>query len=227
MWQAFRGIARSALPGNFKVPNSALQLSELYAIAIDRHDRLWAVDSDNNRIFMLPLINISLTLLKGDFGNFLERFEMSTFEDNSTAEERQAARPGQAEALKTWLALEFPAVNATFDVESSQIYEQGYSYWKYAAPVAHQTWCPARNIQSLQGCDVVTAQSAKFGSIMGLCIDPAENMYLIDNEDSQIVYLDPWHRFLWNTNRLFSLMPQNMLDVVHTSLVLSEFLAFA
>ena len=25
-----------------------------------------------------------------------------------------------------------------------------------------------------------------------MCFDPADNMYLVDNEDSQIVYLDPW-----------------------------------
>ena len=29
----------------------------MYSIGIDRKDRLWLVDSDNNRIFMLPLTN--------------------------------------------------------------------------------------------------------------------------------------------------------------------------
>ena len=33
----------------------------MYSIGIDRKDRLWAVDSDNNRIFMLPLTNGSTT----------------------------------------------------------------------------------------------------------------------------------------------------------------------
>ena len=33
----------------------------MYSIGIDRKDRLWAVDSDNNRIFMLPLTNVTTT----------------------------------------------------------------------------------------------------------------------------------------------------------------------
>ena len=33
----------------------------MYSMAIDRKDRLWAVDSDNNRIFMLPLTNVTTT----------------------------------------------------------------------------------------------------------------------------------------------------------------------
>jgi len=33
----------------------------MYSMGIDRKDRLWAVDGDNNRIFMLPLTNVTTT----------------------------------------------------------------------------------------------------------------------------------------------------------------------
>ena len=32
--------------------------------------------------------------------------------------------------------------------------------------------------------------SSRFRAISKVCFDPADNLYLVDNEDSQIVYLD-------------------------------------
>jgi hypothetical protein len=30
-----------------------------------------------------------------------------------------------------------------------------------------------------------------------VCFDSADNLYLVDSEDSQIVYLDPWQPWFW------------------------------
>ena len=38
-----------------------IQRGGMYSMGIDRKDRLWAVDGDNNRIFMLPLTNVTTT----------------------------------------------------------------------------------------------------------------------------------------------------------------------
>ena len=56
MWQAFRGVAKVMLPGHFESPNADLHLRALYALTIDKYDRLWTIDSDSNRIFMAPLV---------------------------------------------------------------------------------------------------------------------------------------------------------------------------
>ncbi|CAE7256815.1 unnamed protein product [Symbiodinium pilosum] len=84
MWQAFRGVAKVMLPGHFESPNADLHLRALYALTIDKYDRLWTIDSDSNRIFMAPLVNRTLVWLVDDFGNFLARLVASKFKDNST-----------------------------------------------------------------------------------------------------------------------------------------------
>jgi len=194
LWAAFRGIAKIALPGHYSVPNSALVISGMYSIGIDKKDRLWAVDSDNNRIFMLPLTNATTTELLGDFGHFLARFENS-FASVSMAE---------AETLSSWLQAEFPERNLTLKVHTHvQNYLYGYSYWMYGAPATQETWCNLRSIHKWgdQDCDDVSAQLATFGGIMAVCFDAADNLYLVDNEDSQIVYLEDSNEFEHNSPR--------------------------
>ncbi|CAE7908805.1 SOQ1 [Symbiodinium sp. KB8] len=199
MWESFRGIAKVTLPGHFVSRNEHLHLRAMYAILIDKHDRLWTIDSDNNRIFMAPLVNRSITRLAGDFGNFLARMAMSSFKDNSTqanttAEDRQSMELTWANNLKTWLPLEFPelASASSVQVESSvSPHQVGYSYWMYGAPVAHETWCPTRQVEKPDlGCEENSAQLARFNGLMGMCLDHASNMYLVDTEDSQVMLMD-------------------------------------
>lgn len=199
MWESFRGIAKVTLPGHFVSRNEHLHLRAMYAILIDKHDRLWTIDSDNNRIFMAPLVNSSITRLAGDFGNFLARMAMSSFKDNSTqanttAEDRQSMELTWANNLKTWLPLEFPelASASSVQVESSvSPHQVGYSYWMYGAPVAHETWCPTRQVEKPDlGCEENSAQLARFNGLMGMCLDHASNMYLVDTEDSQVMLMD-------------------------------------
>lgn len=45
----------------------SVRLGGLNAIGIDQQDRLWTVDSDNNRIFMLPLTNDTKTAPRTPF----------------------------------------------------------------------------------------------------------------------------------------------------------------
>lgn len=165
---------------------------------------MWAVDGDNNRIFMLPLTNVTTTELLGDFGHFLARFDASLFDDNLSVTERQSLLITQAEALSSWLPVEFPDRNLTLKVHTHpQKYHYGYSYWMYGAPATQQTWCASRNIQKWGdgGCDGISAQLATFGGIMSVCFDSADNLYLVDNEDSQIVYLEDENEFEHNSPR--------------------------
>ena len=99
-----------------------------------------------------------------------------------------------ANNLMTWLPLEFPHLTSPekMQVETSDDpYQTGYSYWMYGAPVAFETWCPNRKIEHPDhACKPASAQMARFNGLMGMCLDHASNMYLVDTEDSQVVFLE-------------------------------------
>mmetsp|Transcript_12053 Transcript_12053/g.21393 ORF Transcript_12053/g.21393 Transcript_12053/m.21393 type:complete len:1218 (+) Transcript_12053:77-3730(+) len=203
---SFKGTLQAALPGHYKVKNENLQIRSLYFLTIDRHDKLWFIDTDNNRIFVSPLQTWSSIRYNGDFGGFQRKFVAADFLTDSETipqeEDRQALAPEVAGGLEVWLPIEFESLlkngqdeGVLFQVETQDDrLMENYSYWTYASPQTADSWCEKMLTYSGFGderdCSAISAQFARFSSLTGLCVDQADNIYVVDAGASQIAYFE-------------------------------------
>jgi len=197
---SLKGKLQDALPGHFKVKNEYLQIRTLFFLTIDRDDKLWFIDGDNNRIFVTPLQPSSNSWFNGDFGGFQEKFMLADFltDDGQVpvVEDRTTLALQVAEGLKVWLPIEFPSeLQAGLDaglleVQTSQgQMDEGYSYWMYGPGKVEETWCnrPMGTDHSW-ACTPTNAQFARFSSLVGMCMGGANSVYVLDAGADQIAH---------------------------------------
>eukprot|EP00933_Yihiella_yeosuensis_P072463 TRINITY_DN8084_c0_g2_i1.p1 TRINITY_DN8084_c0_g2~~TRINITY_DN8084_c0_g2_i1.p1 ORF type:complete len:1208 (+),score=188.14 TRINITY_DN8084_c0_g2_i1:226-3849(+) len=194
-------FAKTMLPGHWEQLNEAVQLRAMYFLNIDNHDRLWYVDSANNRVFLAPLVSGIDWTMTGDFGKYLDRFLYANFLGYSKSTERQAKAQDLAKGLKAWLPLEFsqnlPGItssDARLKVELKNTrFKTGSSYWRWGEGSPDGSWCPDQQPESLKTCEGVTAQFSSLSGIIGFCFDAADNVYLAEEASSQVIYFESDH----------------------------------
>jgi len=181
------------LAGSWSENNLNVVISAIYTLAIDGLDQLWFMDAANNRIFKTPLIHKNdPTTYTGIIGQYQAHFKRhfggvetpSRFAVSSYADEWLNQAFGN---LTMWLKV-VDGIEEPGERKKADGLRVGYAYWHFATPVRGE-WCTYSTFEQKTRCKSVTAQFAQFHDLMGMCFDIANEMYVTDMEQSEILFI--------------------------------------
>lgn len=178
------------LAGHLAMRNEHMSPKLLMKLQIDKNDNMWWNDYSDNRMYVTPLNDFTFGNVGGFMGKYVN-FYLTHF--LTSPQQKNDSEPLVIAAFEAWLPLEGLFVENQDN--SVVVRESGYSYWAFAQPsratntgIMQSKWCDLKG-RDRRNCRATTVQQLAFLQVMGTCFDVANNMYLIDAKNSELIYV--------------------------------------